>query len=186
MNNDGQSNKQRNTTQSSAKQDDHYTYRNKQMYRQRSHSKDSNDGFTKSTNLNSGNGGSNNLFVSDVEHSSNNEKTSCSNSDIALSAASQISFGTHIPKTIQDRNNIVLKSELESMDEILMGINQDLESFTDESWDKPVSVQKPTRKELDKPTITSDIFEMDKMKKTHKRKAIEINNHKNIGEFVKS
>lgn len=184
MNNDGQSNKQRNTPQSSAKQDDHYTYRNKQMYRQRSHSKDSNDGFTKLTNLNSGNGGSNYLFVSDVELSNNNENTSCSNSEIASSAASQISSGTHIPKTIQDRNNIVLNSEPGSMDGILMGINQDLEPFTDGSRDKPVSVQKSPK--LDKPTITSGIFGMEKMKKTHKRKAIELNNHKNIGEFIKS
>lgn len=168
--------------------DDHYTHREKAILRQRSKSKDSNDGFTRS-NVN---------FVSSSSEQSksknpsskrctDNTEKNVSNSiskDNLKQWNSSPNLSRDHSKLYSDHTEdekVLLLTQPVVIDQILHGNDLDLESFIGKNRNNPIvsSIEKSLSRKIKIPKMAENVFEAKRMMKI--RKQIELSNQKRIG-----
>lgn len=155
----------------SSKRDDHAIYKEKFTPRQRSRSKDSNDGFTQPKIETITTNSVNKL----VDHTSkNSEPTPCSNDSGAVTSHSTIE--NMLAQTM-------LTSQPVAIDHILTGSELDLKSFIGENRNDPIvsSIEQSLESKVKKPKVAENIFEAKRLMKIRKR--IELNEQKKIGTY---
>lgn len=171
----------------SSKKDDHSTHKGKITSRQRSRSKDSNDGFTHS-NIQS----SSNHYINDQSTSNNQTSnrtsehvTSHSTSEHTTDELNRSVYSLNANEYQQSKQEIIPSSQPVVIDQILTGNELDLTSFIGENRDDPVlsSIKQSLETKMKKPKMAENMFEAKKLMKI--RKQIELSNQKKLGKFKK-
>lgn len=158
--------------QRSSKQDDHFTHKGKLTSRQRSHSKDSNDGFTYPIKQNS-----------NTNANQSNDQTYTEYSTETTSTAPEDNHSATVSERILSET---LASHPVVIDQILTGNELDLKSFIGENRADPVvsSIEKSLSTNDKKPKIAANIYEAKQLMKV--RKQIELRVQKKIGNVQKT
>lgn len=162
--------------------DDHFTHKGKPLGRQRSHSKDSNDGSTV-TNISS----SIQKNSTDVEKQStqnvSNEYNSNVSQPVSEKCMTQTSSSHH--QNIAEFNEKMGTPQQQPIviDQILTVSELDLESFIGENKDDPIvtSIEKTLETKMILPKMAANVFEAKKLTKI--RRQIDLSNQKKIGKF---
>lgn len=156
-----------------SKKDDHFTHKGKATARQRSHSKDSNDGYT---------------FPKKAEHSNmpnaNQSQTSKEQASAQYSSETDNTAPTEaaVSEPLLSNN---ISSQPVVIDQILIGNELDLKSFIVENRADPIvsSIEEDIiATKAKKPKVAENIFEAKRLMKV--RKQIELRYQKKIGNSV--
>lgn len=151
-----------------SEKDDHFTYKGKATARQRSHSKDSNDGFA---------------LLNKAEHSNmQNLNQSKSSSEQTYTQCSNEKANTEPTEATEELLTNNIKSHPVVIDQMLIGNDLNLKTFIVENRDDPIvsSIEKDilsTNKK--KPKMADNIFEAKRLTKV--RKKIDLQYQKRIG-----
>lgn len=189
-------NKHRSDPQSSDR-DDHFTYKEKNNLRQRSHSKDSNDGSSFPKNQNSSSSLHEGIASRPTTTSNDNSRSqhskdssyvkscSLSNESVKLRDFNRSLNHSEVfadSDQIEDHGEIV-SSQPVVIDQILTGNELDLKSFIGENRDDPVisSIEQSLITKVKKPKVAANIFEAKRLMKV--RKQIELSVQKKIGTY---
>lgn len=163
----------------SSKKDDHFTHKGKATARQRSHSKDSNDGFTYPNKQNSH---SDIQTININQSKSSNEQAYTQNSDETTEAEPE-----DVSEPLVSTN---ITSHPVLIDRLLVGNDLDLKSFIVENRADPIVSSIANEIEEDiistnakKPKVAENIFEAKRLMKI--RKQIELRFQKKIGTILK-
>lgn len=174
-----QEEKGRNTQKSSPNEDDHSTHKSKVTSRQRSHSKDSNDGFTH-PNMQSLFSQGDSKVVTQSE--SNNETNTTTHCNSPQNQMKNSSLDEH--QNYKLENKLLNSTQPVMIDQILTGSELDLKSFMGENRNDPVvsSIELSLGTETRTPKVAANIFEAKHLMTI--RKQIELNNQKNLGKSL--
>lgn len=156
----------------SSKKDDHFTHKGKGTTRQRSHSKDSNDGYTFPNKMN----------YSDTQ---NINQSKSSNEQAYTQYANETAYAEPTEAAVAEpllSNNIT--SQPVVIDQILIGNDLDLQSFINENRADPVvsSIEEEIMSVAKKPKVAFSVSEAKKLTKV--RKQIELKQIKKIGNVI--
>lgn len=163
--------KQRSDLQRSSQKDDHFTHKGKLTSRQRSHSKDSNDGFTYPNKQNS-----------NINVNQSNDQPYSQYSSETTNAEPKDNHGAAVSERLLCTT---LASHPVVIDQILTGNELDLKSFIGENRADPIvsSIEKSLSTNAKKPKVAENIHEAKRLMKV--RKQIELEFQKKIGNVQK-
>lgn len=156
----------------SSKKDDHFTHKGKATARQRSHSKDSNDGYTIPKKAEQSNMPNTNQSQTSKEQACTQYSSETDNTAPTEAAVSEPLLS----------NNI--SSQPVVIDQILVGNDLDLKTFIVENRADPIisSIEEEISTKAKKPKVAENIFEAKRLMKV--RKQIELRYQKKIGNTV--
>lgn len=164
--------------------DDHFTHKGKPLGRQRSHSKDSNDGSTFTNAASSIKENS-----TDVEKQSTQNVSNENNSNVSQPGSERCMAKTSSSQNqrIVELNEIITPHQQPIViDQILTVSELDLDTFIGENKDDPIvtSIEKTLESKLILPKTAANVFEAKKLTKI--RRQIDLSNQKKIGKYLYS